>query len=151
MYAHHTGAGAPSTGPSSGLSPVAAVLLWVFVGWPLSWILLFLFAPVGLLFGIGITIWMIVVIASGRHAPSVVVNVATAAPLPIPPPVPSPAAMAQHTIRQEVESLAAINVVGGCGWCGSPSAHLNDSGYLVHPRHWHAAEIEERIRAKTLP
>lgn len=36
MYAHHTGAGALSTGPSSGLSPVAAVLLWVFVGWPLS-------------------------------------------------------------------------------------------------------------------
>jgi hypothetical protein len=87
----------------------------------------------------------------GRHAPSVVVNVATAASLPIPPPVASPAAMARHTIRQEVESLAAINAVGGCGWCGSPSAHLNDSGYLVHPRHWHAAEIEERIRSKTLP
>ena len=23
---------------------------------------------------------------------------------------------------------------------------LNDVGYQVHPRHWHAAEIEERLR-----
>lgn len=145
MHVQHSGAGAPV--PRPGLSPGAAVLLWIFVGWPLSWILLFAFGPLGILFGIGITIWMIVIVSSGAHrGPPVVVNVATHAPQP-----PSPAALRHHAIRQEVESLASVDAVGGCGWCGSPSAHLNDQGYPVHPRHWHSAEVEERIRSKARP
>lgn len=143
MDTYHAGAQAP--GPRTGISPVAAVLLWIFAGWPLSWILLFAFVPLGIVFGVGITIWMIVVVASGGHrAPPVVVTVGQ----PSPPPL-SPAATRIRAIRQEVEGLACVNAVGGCGWCGSPSAHVNDLGYLVEPRHWHNAEIEERIRSKT--
>lgn len=141
MYTQHVGASGP--GPRTGASPGAAVLLWIFVGWPLSWILLFAFVPLGILFGIGITIWMIVIVSSGGHrGPPVVVNVAAQAPRPLSP---------DAAIRQEVEGLASVNAVGGCGWCGSPSAHVNDLGYLVHPRHWHGAEIEERIRYRTRP
>ncbi|MBW0103553.1 hypothetical protein [Pseudonocardia sp. KRD291] len=143
MDTQYTGAGVPAARP--GLSPGAAVLLWIFVGWPLSWILLFAFVPLGILFGIGITIWMIVIVSSGGHrGPPVVVNVGQMATAPL-----SAAASRHHAIRQEVESLASVNAVGGCGWCGSPSAHVNDLGYLVHPRHWHAAEIVERIRSTT--
>lgn len=145
MYTQHTGSGSPA--PRSGITPGVAVLLWIFVGWPLSWILLFAFVPLGILFGIGITVWMIVIVSTGAHrGPPVVVNVAAPGPQP-----PSPAAARQHAIRQEVEGLASVNAVGGCGWCGSPSAHVNDLGYLVHPRHWHGAEIEERIRYRTRP
>ena len=145
MDTQYAGAGVPT--PRPGLSSGAAVLLWIFAGWPLSWILLFVFVPLGILFGIGITIWMIVIVSSGGHrSPPVVVNVGQAAL-----PALSPAAMRYHAIRQEVESLASVNAVGGCGWCGSPSAHANDLGYLVHPRHWHGAEIEERVRSRTQP
>jgi hypothetical protein len=132
-------------GGGSGFSAAAIVLLWIFVGWPLSWLLLFLFAPLGIIFGVAITIGMIVALAasSGGSSRSVVVNVAP------PPPGPQQAAYAQD-IRRQLESLATINAVGGCGWCGSPAAHVNDSGYHVHPRYWHASEIEERVRAKLL-
>jgi hypothetical protein len=111
------------------------VLLWIFVGWPLSWVLLFLSPPVGILFGVGITVGMIVAVAtSGRR---------TVYPAP-PPDGP------WDRVRRDVEGLASITAIGGCGWCGSTVAHLNDAGYQVHPRHWHAAEIEERVRSRLL-
>jgi hypothetical protein len=116
----------------SGVSPGVVVLLWIFAGWPLSWILLLVFVPLGLLFGVGITVAMIVLLATSSR-PAVVVTV---------PPPPGPLDEA----RREVEGLASITAVGGCGWCGSPAAHCNDGGYPVHPRHWHAAEIEEHLR-----
>ena len=134
--------------PRSGMSSGVIVLLWVFAGWPLSWLLLFIFAPLGILFGIGITVWMIVALAmssSGGAQQNVVVNVKTMGPV-----MPRQGPPSAPSIREQVEGLASISAIGGCGWCGSTTAHANDHGYLVHPRHWHAAEIEERIRAKTL-
>jgi hypothetical protein len=116
----------------SGLSASTAVLLWIFVGWPVSWLLLFASAPVGILVGIAVTVGMIVAVGTssggriavgdhgGRH----------------------------DRVRDEVEGLASITPIGSCGWCGSLSAHHNDAGYQVHPRHWHAPEIEERIRSR---
>ncbi|RZT83507.1 hypothetical protein EV383_0312 [Pseudonocardia sediminis] len=137
-------AGPATTGPRPGVSPGTAVLLWILVGWPLSWILLlFVFAPLGILFGIGITIWMMVTVSSAgaRRGPPVLPGDRYGPP-------PSPAETRYQAIRREVESIATVNAVGGCGWCGSPSAHVNDLGYLVPPHHWHSAEIEERIRYK---
>jgi len=51
-------------------------------------------------------------------------------------------------VRHEVESLAVVTPIGGCGWCGSLVAHVDDAGHPIPPRHWHAAEVEERIRTK---
>jgi hypothetical protein len=127
---------APNAGPvpGRGLSPGTMILLWIFVGWPVSWLLLFASAPVGLLFGIAITVGMIVAVAtsSGRR-------IAGTGP-----------GGRDAEVRGEVESLASITAIGSCGWCGSLGAHQNDAGYQVHPRHWHAPEIEERIRSRLL-
>lgn len=145
---HHPGGPVVPSGRRSGLPSGVVVLLWVFPGWPLSWVLLFAYWPLGLLFGIGITILMIVLLAtsSGRSDPAPpVVMVVGAPPFPVPPvPVMTPL----QRVRLEVEALATIDAVGGCAWCGSPWAHVNDGGYPVHPRHWHAAEVEERIAQK---
>ncbi len=143
MNGYQAGPGFPAPVHHSGLTPAAAVLLWIFVGWPMSWILLFVFSPLGLLFGIAITVAMIVIVSSSgsRPRPIVINNVPA---MPFPPPVPP-----RHVaIRREVESLAAITPIGGCGWCGSLAAHLDAGGHPVPPRHWHSAEIEERIRFK---
>jgi hypothetical protein len=123
---------APNAGPVPGLSPGTMILLWIFVGWPVSWLLLFASVPVGLLFGIAITVGMIVAVASssGRRSPG------------------TGPVVQRDPVRDEVEGLASITAIGGCGWCGSLGAHHNDAGYQVHPRHWHAPEIEERIRSR---
>ncbi|TCK21751.1 hypothetical protein [Pseudonocardia endophytica] len=123
--------------PRSGITPAVAVLLWVFPGWPISWVLLAAAGvPVGILFGIGITIAMIVYVSRAGSAPRPVAYV-------------PPQALPRHlTVRREVESLAVVDAAGGCGWCGSRIAHVNDDGHLIPPRYWHTVEIEERIRTK---
>jgi hypothetical protein len=144
MNAYYAGPGYQPPAPRSGITPAVAVLLWIFIGWPMSWILLFAFAPVGILFGIGITVAMIVVVSSGgSRSQPVVVNVGTP-----PPPLPAAPTPRHQAIRHEVESLAVVTAVGGCGWCGSLVAHVNDEGHPIMPRYWHAAEVEERIRMK---
>lgn len=141
MNAYYAGPNHPAPAPRSGITPVVAVLLWIFVGWPVSWILLFAFAPLGLLFGVAITVAMIVVVSTGgSRTPPVVVNVG--------PPPSAPQFSRHQAIRHEVESLAVVTAVGGCGWCGSLVAHVNDDGHPIPPRYWHATEVEERIRTK---
>lgn len=138
MNAYFTGPNHPAPAPRSGLTPAVAVLLWVFVGWPVSWFLLFTAGPVGILFGVAVTVAMIVVVSTGGSRPRPVV--------PIGPPAPmDPRHLA---VRREVESLAVVTAIGGCGWCGSLSAHVNDDGHPIPPRYWHGVEIEERIRTK---
>jgi hypothetical protein len=129
-------AGRGRLAPRSGITPAVAVLLWMFPGWPISWMLLLAGWPVGILFGIGITVAMIVYVSRYPSAPRPVVAV--------PPPMDS----RQLSVRHEVESLAVVDAAGGCGWCGSRIAHVNDDGHLIPPRYWHTVEIEERIRSK---
>ena len=139
MNAYYAGAGQPAPAPRSGITPAVAVLLWIFIGWPLSWMLLFLFVPLGILFGIAITIAMIVVVSTGGSRPQPAVTA-------VPPP--APVNPRYQAVRHEVESIAVITPIGGCGWCGSLVAHVNDDGHPIPPRYWHAAEVEERIRSK---
>jgi hypothetical protein len=49
--------------------------------------------------------------------------------------------------RSELESRAMIDVVGRCGWCGSPIVHLDASGRPVGPLDYHRPEIEEQLGA----
>jgi hypothetical protein len=146
MNAYYAGPGYQPPAPRSGITPTAAVLLWIFVGWPASWILLFAFAPLGILFGVGITVAMIVVVSQGGSRP--LPPVVPVAPVVPAPPLPAPVSTRHQAVRNEVESLAVVTAVGGCGWCGSLVAHVNDEGHPILPRYWHAAEVEERIRAK---
>lgn len=140
MNAYYAGPQHRPPAARSGITPTVAVLLWIFIGWPMSWILLFAFAPVGILFGIAITVAMIVIVSTGGNRPQpVVVNVG---------PPPAPISPHHQAIRHEVESIAVVTPIGGCGWCGSLVAHVNDDGHPIPPRYWHAAEIEERIRLK---
>ncbi|MFC5064767.1 hypothetical protein [Actinomycetospora atypica] len=50
-------------------------------------------------------------------------------------------------VRSEIESRASIDAVGGCGWCGYPESHRGATGHPVHPRDWHALDVEEAVRA----
>jgi ABC-type nickel/cobalt efflux system permease component RcnA len=50
----------------------------------------------------------------------------------------------------EIESRAAVDATGGCGWCGSRLAHRDDRGETVHPREHHRAEIDEQLRSATV-
>lgn len=123
--------------PRSGITPAVAVLLWVFPGWPISWVLLLAAGwPLGFLFGIAITVAMIVYVSRTGSPPR--------------PPVAVPQQALPHhlSVRHEVESLAVVDAAGGCGWCGSRFAHVNDDGHPIPPRYWHTVEIEERIRTK---
>ena len=61
MHPHHIGPVTASRG-RSGPSTGVVVLLWVFAGWPLSWLLLFVSFPLGILFGVAITVGMIVLV-----------------------------------------------------------------------------------------
>lgn len=137
MSVDHAGQGHPAHAPRTGVTPVVAVLMWVFVGWPVSWIVLILNVPLGLLVGIASTIAMIVACArAGQQGAAA------------PGPAPLPVGTRQQAVRYEVESLAVITPIGGCGWCGSLVAHVNDDGHPIPPRYWHTVEIEERIRTK---
>lgn len=138
MNAYYAGPNHPAPAPRSGVTPAVAVLLWVFVGWPVSWVLLFAAGPLGIVFGVAITIAMIVAVSTGGSRAQPVVHV--------PPPV--PVDPRHQAVRYEVESLAVVDAVGGCGWCGSLTAHVNDDGHPIPPRYWHAAEVEERIRTR---
>lgn len=135
MNVHH--AGPAHAASRSTLVPVVTVLTWVFVCWPASWILLVVNPAGALLFGIASTVAMVAICAGvGRSKPAG------------PPALPAPVAAHMHAVRRDVESLAAVTPIGGCGWCGSLIAHTNDEGHPIPPRHWHAVEIEDRIRAK---
>ncbi len=47
--------------------------------------------------------------------------------------------------RAEVESRAVVDAAGGCGWCGSRTAHRAPDGRLVMPREHHRADIEHTL------
>lgn len=137
MNAYYAGPDHPTPAPRSGVTPVVAVLLWIFVGWPVSWLLLFAAGPLGILFGVAATVAMIVVVSTGGG------------PRPVPAVAPPAPMHPRHlAVRHEVESIAVVTAIGGCGWCGSLVAHVNDDGHPIPPRYWHAAEVEERIRSK---
>lgn len=132
----------------SGAPAAVAVLLWIVVGWPLSWLLLLVSFPLAILFGVAITVAMLVVVVrAGRPRVAAPVFPVPMVAVPVFPVATEPDP--RRSIRREVEGLAHIDAVGGCGWCGSPVAHVNDGGHPVHPRHWHAEEIEERIRERS--
>lgn len=144
MQPHHP---VPPPGPRRRRrgTPALAVGLWV-AGWPITLALMMAGFTAAMVFLVISTIAMIVaVVLADRSGP-------TYAPIPSPyPPPPWPVGHPATGLRAELEDLACVSAIGGCGWCGSPTAHLNDAGYPVHPRHWHAAEIEERLRGKLLP
>ena len=48
--------------------------------------------------------------------------------------------------RAQIEALAAVDVAGGCGWCGSRLAHIDRHRRIVLPRDWHRAEIEHVLQ-----
>lgn len=50
-------------------------------------------------------------------------------------------------IRADIESRATVDAIGGCMWCGHPESHRAENGHAVHPRDWHALEVDEAIRA----
>lgn len=50
-------------------------------------------------------------------------------------------------IRADIESRATVDAIGGCMWCGHPGAHRAQNGHAVHPRDWHALDVEEAIHA----
>lgn len=144
VYINHGGPVVTTRTGRSGGAIVAAILLWVFVGWPMSWLLLVLFVPLGILFGVGITVGTIVFVAT---SPRSVVVVAPPPPPALPLLLPA-APTWQDQKRREIESLAFVNTVGGCGWCGWPVAHIDGRGQPIHPRRWHASEIEDRVRSQ---
>ncbi|ALE73537.1 hypothetical protein FRP1_11570 [Pseudonocardia sp. EC080625-04] len=49
-------------------------------------------------------------------------------------------------IRADIESRATVDAIGGCMWCGHAGAHRAQNGHAVHPRDWHALDVEEAIR-----
>ncbi|MEQ3553386.1 hypothetical protein WIS52_23190 [Pseudonocardia nematodicida] len=51
--------------------------------------------------------------------------------------------------RTDIESRATADAAGGCMWCGLRDAHRAENGHPVHPRDWHALEVEEAVRAAT--
>jgi ABC-type nickel/cobalt efflux system permease component RcnA len=51
--------------------------------------------------------------------------------------------------RAELESRAAVDAAGGCGWCGSRVAHWDRRGALVSPLDHHRPEIEDLLRAES--
>ncbi|MEQ3553385.1 hypothetical protein WIS52_23185 [Pseudonocardia nematodicida] len=49
-------------------------------------------------------------------------------------------------VRADIESRATVDAAGGCMWCGQRAPHRAENGHPVHPRDWHALEVEEAVR-----
>lgn len=49
-------------------------------------------------------------------------------------------------VRADIESRATVDAIGGCMWCGHPGSHRAENGHAVHPRDWHAVEVDDAVR-----
>lgn len=47
--------------------------------------------------------------------------------------------------RAELESRAVQGADGRCGWCGSPSRHIDEFGFPTTPLRHHRAEIDAML------